>query len=101
MAEKIVNWLAMRDQKFLTMMKDEGQRRKLLNQLYTARMACVLSLVFPGVLFVLQLGALIFGGSDSVMLLILVMFIGIMLFYSQTDSAIRTIKLYELLLTRD
>jgi len=89
---KLSNWLLNYDERFLEIVKDEYKRKDYLNQLYSFRTACFTFLcifaimTFVGIAFdkawSIGLGAILFTTQG--------------ISYLDTDSKIRTIRLYEL-----
>src|ERR1044071_8976814 len=95
MNSKISNWLLNQDENFLSKIKDAGKRSSLLDQLYRARITCMFLLVIIAVLVIF----FVFSGAEgNATALALFLFGSQVLNYLDTDSKIRTIKIYELLL---
>ena len=99
MISKISNWFSDGDEKFLLALKDEHKRTELLSQLYRFKITCIFfALLFLILFFVLI--TLDSNASDERQGLLFVFVLQMMLCF-HVDSKIRTIRLYELLLTTD
>lgn len=97
MNSKISNWLLSQDEKFLSMIKDDDERAKQLNQLYNMRRSFAIFLLFTVIGFVIiTTGTIIFDIENTSMLISLLSLLGPAFGYLDADSKIRVIRLYEL-----
>ena len=90
---KISNWFLNSDEKFLSIVKDENKRKDYLNQLYRFRV--VSSFLFFLFLIMALIGIVMkenFLSTTSLLLLI-----GQVVSYLDTDSRIKAIRFYDLL----